>query len=1064
MITWRTNEGNVFTANEGSEVKGVYITYEPSDAELITYVNGVETVIEGTVENPCISGSLPTGVVLRKVRDGRFALEGTLPIENETKTYYFTLRARLIEDGIPEYEDRCFSITVENKKTDFAEVEMPIVFTQRIYAHTQIKLVNAEGNESFIKISGDLPYGLTLSESGLIYGIPDEVSGTEREYRCVIGVKRNGEIILQKEFFTTVRTLASLNNPIWITDSGILGVLSFSETPSSTLMVKAYDPNGLELTYRLADGFNLPDGLKLDVSTGQIKGKCLTQYSRTWEFEVIVSNGQYSASRRFSLVTNEISSDKNLSWDMDTLLGTYRVGENVFIELKTNSNYNVRYTLLSNNLPKGLSFNNGIITGTVDYQPYENYRFAVEANNGYKSLVQQFTISIVKGLGKNSLKCYFYINHEYDDDYGAMLRYFNKAYAYESKNALYKIPISPEIGICTCTCFDKILLSHLLEFNESLDIVWDKTIQQKYMVEGEEIYSAFYKSLHEEVPNGGIETWEGNKVYVTKDPSSSTNYYLEGTRTEVTPVEPIYSDTTSLKTGREYILNANTGKRIYIAELHDYDAYILNIEDNPEKYHFEVIGTNEPIYYEIGQEQDLYTGEIKGVWRGYVKRVEYETLGQDDNKEVHKKDLKLYVTQCENGMLMNIDTRKYLELYRVDTTVYREPNEARTYFIDNNRTVLAMPSTTAIRNELNSTIYVDKSTSKNVLYDLGTQEVIAEDGEYPEYTLDYDPDKGYFVTYNGEDQYVDVYATSNEIGDPTPVYASVENIGWIEAADNKTAAPQDFKNTYDNKFAETVDYQYILDGNLTRFSLVPVKVRIEYLDTEVDYQNYFVFEKGTLKIQEGILFTLAWNPDVKFIILNGQTHIVGTIDYPWIYDPEKNEHIGYDTKIVLPYISDEDVQDINSEKPYVRFFDMDSESLPAWKTRQLPSWKPNTQYIDGDMFQYGGEYYYVMSQFKSTDEFVAYDNFVRTMSTLEKEVYDKPYYFPCMQLFFGIPNSNIYNLQQLNAAEEKGLHWTNRKFCFYEVHFSPIYNNKIDKFAIPFYNYKHNRSPEFQLI
>jgi hypothetical protein len=56
------------------------------------------------------------------------------------------------------------------------------------------------------------------------------------------------------------------------------------------------------------------------------------------------------------------------------------------------------------------------------------------------------------------------------------------------------------------------------------------------------------------------------------------------------------------------------------------------------------------------------------------------------------------------------------------------------------------------------------------------------------------------------------------------------------------------------------------------------------------------------------------------------------------------------------------------------------------------------------------------------------------------------------------------NLSRLNNKESDGYYWTGRKFCFFEVHFSPMYNNNIDNFSIDFYNYKNNRSPEFQLI
>ena len=63
-------------------------------------------------------------------------------------------------------------------------------------------------------------------------------------------------------------------------------------------------------------------------------------------------------------------------------------------------------------------------------------------------------------------------------------------------------------------------------------------------------------------------------------------------------------------------------------------------------------------------------------------------------------------------------------------------------------------------------------------------------------------------------------------------------------------------------YAETLDYKYVIDGNETKFKLVPVKVRIQYLNTDVDYQQYLVFEKGTQNLQENIIFT--WHNIKKY--------------------------------------------------------------------------------------------------------------------------------------------------------------------------------------------------------
>ena len=51
-------------------------------------------------------------------------------------------------------------------------------------------------------------------------------------------------------------------------------------------------------------------------------------------------------------------------------------------------------------------------------------------------------------------------------------------------------------------------------------------------------------------------------------------------------------------------------------------------------------------------------------------------------------------------------------------------------------------------------------------------------------------------------------------------------------------------------YAETLDYKYVIDGNETKFKLVPVKVRIQYLNTDVDYRFDSVCESIMCVIKE----------------------------------------------------------------------------------------------------------------------------------------------------------------------------------------------------------------------
>ena len=103
------------------------------------------------------------------------------------------------------------------------------------------------------------------------------------------------------------------------------------------------------------------------------------------------------------------------------------------------------------------------------------------------------------------------------------------------------------------------------------------------------------------------------------------------------------------------------------------------------------------------------------------------------------------------------------------------------------------------------------------------------------------------------------------------------------------------------------------------------------IQDDVDYQYYFVYEKGTFNEQDDILFNLSWRENSRYILQNGEFFKVEEISNPYIYRPENNT-IGYDKTIVLPYVTDDDViYDDYNEVFYIQFFDLDNEVLSEWK-------------------------------------------------------------------------------------------------------------------------------------
>ena len=1004
-INWITPAGNLVTDYEESTLKDVFINVEPSDV---------------TVE--IISGQLPEGVSLYKVRDGRYGLEGVLPIVAEKTVFYFTLRAKTDS----EHSDRYFAVTVDNKKTDWDSSQPnEFVFSETAYVSLQLQLTNATGEESFVKMTGELPNGLTINNTGLIYGIADEVP-EELSYRFTVGVKKNNEIILTKDFQINIIKLSSLNEPIWITESGNLGSINYNRI--SDMFVKAYDPNNLPVIYKLVDEDSLPEGLSLNTANGRIEGQLKTEYVAEWAFKVIVSNGAYDVVREFSISTNTITEENDVSWVTQSALGKHRIGENVLIKLETKSNYPVYYTLLTNTLPKGLSFNsNGEIIGMIDYQDLGTHKFLVEVSNGYKTIQKEFSFEITKGLGKNSLKCYFYINHEYDNEYNDMVGTFDRATAYEPSNPIYKINPYPEIDVCNLTCFDKTLLKQMLYFNEPIDMVWGKTVRKNYLHNDEIIYSAFYKSLREQPSTGGNYVFKGNKIYVQPSKTSETGYINEYTGEPIVLTGELQKEK---RDGERYIIYLN--RKVYVD--------ILNSNNYYEKESLQVVNTtSNPIYIE----EYVFQEEI--LKREYIVR---------DNQ-------KFEVLKAKDGDIANRDTNEYMGLNTSTTEILYDAPTIRYFFIDSTSTSIAYASTAEIRNVLEQPIYVEKNPN-SVLYDMSTQEIISENSDYPEYMINWDErNKTYYAEYLGEKIYMDVYTLNPITSQPEVVYASWERADFDEDMDGGVASTDSVEDVVASGDASTETYREVIDANNDRYVIKPVKVYTEYLNTDVDYKEYLVYEQGTTNLQEGILFTLGWNNERKFIILNGRVHIVEKIDQPWVYKPSLNESIGHSNEIVLPFITDDDVK-TSGKKSYIKFFDTDYESLPAWKSKDIEEWEEAHSYIVGDVFTYEGIYYIVTQNFVSTRTFDSSN--LRKMSDLEIQEYKKTYYFPSLDLFYGRPNTNLLSLDTLNIKENKGGYWTDRKFVFFEVHFKPMYNNNIDNFSIDFYNHKNERTAEFQLI
>lgn len=911
-ITWKTPEGILLEDYEEAAFPEILIEVEPTTA---------------TVQK--ISGEYPENVDLVFVEAGKYKLvssTGVLPVINEETTYRFTLRA--IEED--DYSDRWFGITVKNRVTEWNMPQSAFTFSETAYVSLQMELLNPQGDEEFIKLSGEFPPDLTINKSGLIYGIVRE-QDREKTFYFTIAVRRNGEIILQKDFSIAVVSLESLSEPIWITEEGFIGTINYDE--ASGLFVKAYDPNGLPLTYTLSvsDNDNLPPGLSLNEHSGEIIGRLTTRYTDTWTFVVNVTNGDYTVSREFYITTNVLAEADRIEFISESLLGNVAIGNNVYIQLEAESSKAVTYTFITGELPDGLMFTStGSINGIVNFQDIKPYTFTVEATNGYNVVQKEFTINVVKGLGQNAMYCYYYINNDYMVDYNAMKNAFDASTAYQPLNSKYTIAAKPRIDICTLNCFDKTLLAHLLTFNTYDSVIWGMTTRLNFETD----YTIYYKEMREFNTDSTPYNVLPNKTFIKESETSPTGWVTEYGDTPIQPNDTLANDWIE---GRTYYIN-QFGDKIYIE--------YLNSELWYETDSRHIVPFMEPIF----TEQVIFQGEP----------ITYYYILNDQSEKV-------YVTQCGDNQLLNVDTQLVLEDTLENIEPLQDERTRRWYFIPDGSLSIAPASIQGIRDALNTQIFVEKNPNTNVLYDVATQELIDGVDITKKFTIKWDEERQTFYTeFSGEEVYLNVYAILET--DPTKTPIQVEGL---------------------------------ING--TNYQLV--RVWQQFNNTDVDKVGYLVYQKGTDILEENIMFELDWDKGNYFVLQNGIVHFVDTIDTPWMYNPENNISVGYGTKIVLPYIIDYDVKDIDTN-PYIRFFDAETETLMEWKDR----------------------------------------------------------YYPTLDLFYSYQNTNVVALATLNQHERDGEYWTGKKFDFYEATFEPVYNKNLDIFGVQFYNHNQESSPEFQLI
>lgn len=1059
------NQGNILSEIEGNIIEPIEIQINGS--------NNYEIIK--------VSGNFPNGISLVK-EDNEYFLEGTLDLVSETTTYYFTLQAKDLDTN--EIIQRWFSIEVITKVTSWNnDYDNPFEIIEKTYFSYQFNLINPEGNEIFKKITGELPNGLTLSETGLLYGVVEE--DREDSYYFTIGVYRNDELLFSSPIIEIkTKDFSELNKPIWVTESGILEYIEYNKEKNISFL--AYDPKGREITYHLIEN-NLPLGIEWTEETsktGRLEGVCKTKTSYEWKFKVkpiINDNDEIIEGdvREFIIVTNAIESDNLITWISDEL-EPVKIGYNYDFNIVATSSKKITYNIDSGKLPLGLKMNNnGNICGTIDYQDLGNYSFTVRAYTSITFSQKTFTIEVIKGLSEDSLDVYLYINKDNYTDYKDMLMKYDRTSSYNQTNPLYRIPSEPRIDICTLNTWDNTLLKYKFgQFNTAIDIGWKETKKKSF-----DDYDFFYKNFNE--VNRKSQFWDlkihtdnetemvdryGNtsvpgyiRDVINEQDIKIEYYWLSDDKDPASPnhgsriedIENIRQEVNMLRTNyyyvdpedpeREYLIHDPIYKPISNPkEVHDYvefgQPYVVekigDIEDESKRIYIQkisigryyekeskkIVNLNEPIYIDI---EILETGEDV-----ITKYITKETFN-NETKKVEFEKIEVEVLN-EDGYA-SFDPKGINDSYLVDTKKYniiRYTSNINHYYHFNSPTIqYQTTSIEGLRNVFAQPFYVNKFEGK-LWYKMANQQIIykkngdLQDYDFQRYILKKDEHDNYYVEFNGNIEYLYVYRKMDD-GTYKQVFTKI-----------------------DDNYEPLIQKANILDGN-------------------VDFVFYTIYRKGSSLPFKNALFICEWDESLKYTCEYDeemgvyQWFRVDEIENPFVYYASKNQAYGYNKDIILPNIKEEHIVKNNDSDEYygtVTFLDLENEfhTLPNYmKDNTIDTWKSETIYNVGDKVIYGDYIYSCLVKHTSKELFD---------ESLWRNIGNAKTYTPTLPLYYSKPKTQDAILKNINAYEKEGNYWYGRKFVFFEVHFSPKYKNNIDNFTIPFYNDVNDNSPEFLLI
>lgn len=293
---------------------------------------------------------------------------------------------------VDRFADRTFSITVSGQNIpSFITPAGSLGSTDdAMYAEFQISFTDNDipDRVSVSVISGALPQGMTIDQTGLISGfIPPQQDSTE-VYTFTIGIT-DGKSSNLRQFSITVNQNPQIKPFIRNFLPANIGTYRSSNYFAYKFIGEDFEDQPIEYLEYVSVGLEFPPGLVLDPDTGWLFGDIpdlgLTELTYDFAIQVQRVGDPSSLSDPYFFSVKIIGSvDNQIIWLTNTDLGTINTGDTSILEVKAQSaaeltllyrfkenDYPTVNTGIYNKLPQGLSLlPSGHIAGRVSFNTF----------------------------------------------------------------------------------------------------------------------------------------------------------------------------------------------------------------------------------------------------------------------------------------------------------------------------------------------------------------------------------------------------------------------------------------------------------------------------------------------------------------------------------------------------------------------------------------------------------------------------------------------------------------------------------------------------------------------